>query len=114
MRYADFAERIASLRFSDDEPSVRECRHDDRRLVVAHGPQMASAKRERRQARLDELMAFGAQLAEKLERQESGAGSPGRRASARGAYARFTRRVFEEKLSRYGTVDLDADRFTLE
>lgn len=114
MRYADFAERIASLRFSDDEPSVRECRHDDRRLVVAHDPQMASAKRERRQARLDELMAFGDQLAEKLDRQESGAGSRGRRASDRGAYARFTRRVFEEKLSRYVTVDLEADRFTFE
>src|SRR5690606_41911239 len=61
-----------------------------------------------------DLMAFGDQLAEKRDRQESGAGSRGRRASDRGAYARFTRRVFEEKLSRYVTVDLEADRFTFE
>lgn len=114
MRYSDFAERIASLGFAADEPSVRECRHDARRLVVAHDPQMARIKRERRQARLDELMAFGDQLAEKLDRQESGSSSRGRRASDRGAYARFTRRVLEEKLSRYVTADLEADRFTFD
>ena len=37
-----------------------------------------------------------------------------RRASDRGAYACFTRRILEEKLSRFVSVDLESDRFTFK
>jgi len=114
MRYADFATRIAPLTFAADEPSIQETRHEGRRLVVAHDPVMARQQAARRQARLDEVIALGDSLAAKLDRQDEGKTSRGRRASDRGAYVRFTRQVLDQHLSRYLKADLKADRFTFE
>ena len=114
MRYADFATSIESLNFAQDEPSVQETRHDERRLVVAHDPLMAQHKTDRRQAKIDEVIALGDSLAAKLDAQDRGKSRRGRRASDRGAYLRFTRRILDEHLGRYIKADLKAERFTFE
>jgi len=110
-RYRDFAPAIEKLEFDAETPSVRETRLEDRRVVVAHDPDAAAERSARRQDKLDELIAFGEQLAEKLNAQDAGATERGRRASDRGAYARFTRAVLEAEFSRYLQAELSAERF---
>ena len=111
-RYKDFAETIAAMGFDDAEPSIRETEHEGRRLVVAHDPTMAEAARWRRRDKLDELVAYGDRLAAKLDAQDAGQNSRGRRASDRGAYARFQKALIEAKFSRFIQPDIAAERFS--
>lgn len=111
-RYKDFAETIGTLDFDADAPSVRETEHDGRRLVVAHDPAMAQASSQRRRDKLAELVAYGDRLAAKLDAQDAGNQGRGRRASDRGAYARFQKALIETKFSRFIQPDLQAERFS--
>ncbi len=56
-------------------------------------------------------MREGEKLATKLDRQEAGEVSRGRRASDRGAYARFHRMVAEAEMTRFIDLDFEADLF---
>ncbi|WP_421621132.1 IS1634 family transposase [Alkalilimnicola ehrlichii] len=111
-RYNDFQEAVGTLSFETDRPSVRETRLDGRRVVVAHDPDAASARAERRRRKLDELVAYGERLAEKLNRQDEGLTERGRRASDRGAYTRFSKAVLEAEFSRFIQAELHAERFS--
>ncbi|WP_022950134.1 IS1634 family transposase [Methylohalobius crimeensis] len=111
-RYRDFAECIDGVAFAGESESVREDRLDGRRVVVAHDPERAQIQRERRRRKLDELVALGDRLAQKLDAQDAGQTERGRRASDRGAYSRFARAVHEAHFSRYIHTELDSDRFT--
>lgn len=111
-RYRDFSETVRALDCDAEAPSVRETRHDNRRLVVAHDPEKAAQIQRRRRDTLDELIAYGETLADKLNRQDAGQNARGRRASDRGAYQRFQKAVLEAEFSRFIQADLEADRFS--
>jgi hypothetical protein len=72
---------------------------------------MAEAARDRRRKKLDELVAYGDRLAAKLDAQDAGQNSRGRRASDRGAYARFQKALIEAKFRRFIQPDIAAERF---
>ena len=111
-RYRDFAGLLGQLVFEPEGESVRETQWQGRRLVVAHSPEQARLQGERRQEKLDELIAFGEKLAGKLDAQEAGQSERGRRASDRGAYSRFCRAVHEAHFSRFITPELESERFS--
>lgn len=110
-RYGDFVEAIKTLSFPTDAPSVRETRVDKRRVVIAHDPEAAAERSQRRREKIDELVAFGERLAAKLDAQDEGRAQRGRRASDRGVYTRFTRAVLEAQFSRFIQAELEAERF---
>ncbi len=111
-RYNDFQEVVSELRFDQARPSVRETQLEGRRVVVAHDPEAAEARSARRREKLQELIAYGDRLAEKLDRQDEGQTERGRRASDRGAYTRFSRAVLEAQFSRFIEAELHAERFS--
>ena len=110
-RYSDFQKIITQLVFDPEEPSVRETAMEERRLVVAHDPKAAAECARRRRVKLEELIALGDRLAEKLDAQDGGRNERGRRASDRGAYTRFSRTVLEAHFSRFIQAELSAERF---
>jgi len=108
-RYAELGETIKGMDFVD---GVGEARFAGHRLVVAHDPVRAAEQRERRRARIAELEAFAEKLVDKLDGQDAGRSTRGRRASDRGAYSRFQRAVAEAELTRFIKADYQADRFS--
>lgn len=89
----------------------REVPVEGRRMVVAHDPAAAAEQTARRRAKLKELVSLGDALAAKLDAQDAGQPSHGRRASDRGAYTRFQGTVLEAGFSRFLHADLRAERF---
>lgn len=110
-RYRDFTPLIDGLSFAETRESVREDELDGRRVVVAHCPERAAEQSARRRKKLDELIALGDALANKLDAQDAGKTERGRRASDRGAYTRFARAVYEAQFSRFITPELESERF---
>lgn len=108
-RYGELADVVIGL---DAEDGPAEARYGDHRLIVAHDAESARRQRDRRRARLDELLAAGQKLADKLDRQDAGLTERGRKASDRGAYARFHRMVAEAEMTRFIDIDLAADLFS--
>ncbi len=82
------------------------------RLIVAHDPQVASEAGVKRDARIDELHALAAQWVGKLDDQDNGKRSRGRKLSDGGARARFYHEVVESHLARIVRVDLKSEAFT--
>jgi hypothetical protein len=82
------------------------------RLIVAHDPQAASEAGHKRDARIDELHALAAQWVGKLDDQDNGKASRGRKLSDGGARARFYHEVVESRLARIVRVDLKSEAFT--
>lgn len=111
-RYGDFAEILDELPVASDRPDVAETLWNEHRLVVAHDPDVAAQRSGRRRERVEEIAAFGDALAAKLDAQDEGVNARGRRASDRGAYQRFSRRVLEARLSRFVKADLAAEQFS--
>ncbi|HSH47576.1 MAG TPA: IS1634 family transposase [Halomonas sp.] len=110
-RYGELAEAVIGL---DAEAGLAEGRYGGHRLIVDYDAEAAARQRAARRERLAELIDFGEQLAQKLDRQDEGVTERGRRASDRGAFARFHRRVLEAQMSRFLSVDFEADRFRFE
>ena len=111
-RYKDFSTHLSTMRFDKDKASVCEGTWNERRLVVAHDPHMADIATQRRREKLDELVAFGDALANKLDAQDEGQTSRGRRATDRGAYRRFTQTIGDAEMGRFIAPDMQADRFS--
>ena len=111
-RYGEFVAAIQRLSFATDAPSVRETWVNERRVVIAHDPETATERSQRRRQKIDELTALGERLAQKLDAQDAGRTQRGRRASDRGAYTRFTRAVLEAEFSRFIQAELEAERFS--
>jgi transposase len=110
-RYAELGGTLEGLTFTD---SLAEGRFADHRLVVSHDPERAAIQAARRRERIAELLAFGDKLVAKLDAQDEGLTAKGRRASDRGAYARFQRALADAELTRFIQADFQADRFTYE
>ncbi|MCB1740664.1 MAG: IS1634 family transposase, partial [Gammaproteobacteria bacterium] len=111
-RYGDFEAVLEPLRFAQDVHSVREGQWQNRRVVIANDPERGKEQQQRRQDKLNTLSELGERLAAKLDAQDEGKSERGRRASDRGAYARFSRAVHDAHFSRFITPVLDTDRFS--
>ena len=109
-RYAELVDIFRALRF--DDAGLAEATFAGHRLIVAHDPLRAAEQSARRRARIAELEAMAEKMVGKLDAQESGQTSKGRRASDRGAYSRFTRAVAEAEMTRFLKADFTADRFS--
>ena len=110
-RYGALAEAVIGL---DAEAGLAEGRYGGHRLIVDYDAEAAARQSAARRERLAELIDFGEQLAAKLDRQDEGVTERGRRASDRGAFARFHRRVLEAQMSRFLSIDFEAERFRYE
>lgn len=110
-RYGALAEAVIGL---DAEAGLAEGRYGGHRLIVDYDAEAAARQGAARRERLAELIDFGEQLAAKLDRQDEGVTERGRRASDRGAFARFHRRVLEAQMSRFLSIDFEAERFRYE
>jgi transposase len=109
-RYGDLVETFRDMAF--DEDGLAEGRFAGHRLIVAHDPVRAAEQGDRRRARIAELETMAEKMVNKLDAQDAGTTSKGRRASDRGAYSRFTRAVAEAELTRFLKADLNAERFS--
>src|SRR5690606_28028295 len=107
-RYGELAETVIA---ADADRDPGETLYEGHRLIVSRDPEAAARQRAQRRERLDALMGEGERLAAKLDRQEAGDVSRGRRASDRGAYARFYRMVAEAEMTRFIDLDFEADLF---
>jgi transposase len=118
-RYAAFADILRAVQptlDSADAPVDRdvitETRWEERRLVITHNAARAAEQAAARQDIIAELDALGEALAKKLDAQEAGKSSRGRRSSDRGAYQRFHKAVIEKQMGRFIKPDLGSPSFT--
>jgi transposase len=114
-RYNEFTELLQPWQQqceSAQEELVHEQRWNGLRLVMAHDPARALEQRTQRQAKLQELHALAQQWAGKLEAQDGGHRSCGRRLSDSGAKARFYHAVCEAHMGKIIKVDLRSELFS--
>lgn len=116
-RYGEWADTIIDIdtpdgigerlwrKDSDDEDSP------EYRLIVAYDEKRAREQRKDRRARLDALIEVGDKLGAKLDEQDQGKSARGRKATDRGAYARFSQHLRDAHLTRFIDLDYDADLF---
>jgi transposase len=114
-RYGEFTEVLEPLQArmaATADEVIDEVRWQDQRLVVAHDPQQAQQQTQARRERIAALTKRGQQLADKLDEQDAGASSRGRKLTDGGARARFFHEVCDARLSTIVKVDLQAEHFT--
>jgi transposase len=110
-RYAELSETFKHLSVSN---GIAESEFLGHRLVVAHDAERAAEQARRRRERIREQVEFAESLVNKLDAQDEGISQKGRRASARGAYSRFSRFVSDTELTRFIKADYQAEMFTYE
>ena len=129
-RYGDFAEalRTAASAQPPDKPWVAETTWQSstkssskslspsvitqRRLVIAHDPEVAQRRTQARNKAITELLALGEQWGGKLDAQDAGTRRRGRPLSDSGAKARFYHAVKDANLAHLIKVDLQAEAFS--
>lgn len=114
-RYGEFMDPVVALadQFKDATgPTVAETISGEHRLVVAHDPELAAQVSAARRARIDQIETDAKRRADKLDAQDQGELSRGRKATDRGAYLRFNEAVKEARLSKILKADLTADSFS--
>ncbi len=114
-RYGDFKEILEPLQqglFDDaTDEVITETKWQDLRLVVAHDPKQAAEQHETRDKKIAALEKEAERLAGKLDRQDDGAKSRGRKLSDGGASAKLYKKVCEEKLAKIVKVDMKSPLF---
>lgn len=113
-RYHELGGTLDHMHFAADTASIAEGHFAEHRLVVAHDPIRAAEQSAKRRAKIKELQDFAESLVHKLNAQDEGKTERGRRASDRGAYARFQRALADAELTRYIQADFQADRFSYD
>lgn len=115
-RYPDFIEILAPFhqaRCVDAQAEViGEAAWQDLRLVIAHDPEAAAEKTQRRDQKIADLEQQAAAWCGKLEAQDAGQKSRGRRLSDGGARARFYHAVSDAHLAKIVRVDLKSELFS--
>ena len=129
-RYGDFAEALRASAGAQpaDQPWVAETTWQSqsksslpaapaltitqRRLVIAHDPEVAQRRTQARNKAITELLALGEQWGGKLDAQDAGARRRGRPLSDSGAKARFYHAVKDANLAHLIKVDLQAEAFS--
>jgi len=117
-RYNEFAELLASfnqrIQSANESEIVGEEKWNDLRLVVAHDQRRAIEQAAQRDAAIAQLEAQAAQWVGKLDTQDEGKRSRGRKLSDGGVRARFYHEVCEQRLRRIVRVDLKSELFTYD
>lgn len=115
-RYGDFVELLEPIHAQQCAKAEREVLGETAwnklRLIVAHDPLVAKEATTKRDTRIAELQKQAAQWSGKLDDQDAGKKTPGRKLSDGGARARFYREVCDAHLSRIIKVDLQSELFT--
>lgn len=115
-RYGDFVELLEPIHAQQCAKAEREVLGETAwnklRLIVAHDPLVAKEATTKRDTRIAELQKQAAQWSGKLDDQDAGKKTRGRKLSDGGARARFYREVCEAHLSRIIKVDLQSELFT--
>jgi transposase len=115
-RYAEFADLLKPFHAEQcqtaKEEVVGELAWKAMRLVVAHDPDTAQTKREARQAKMAELEAQAAAWSGKLDGQDEGVKTRGKKLSDSGAKARLYHAVKEARLAHILRVNLKSDLFS--
>lgn len=123
VRYGDFAEDLSRLSDAQtkespaNQPWCAETKWQDKRLVVAHDPEIAARRAAARDKAIAELLAMGQQCSDKLDGQDESqrAGKKkgkGRPMSDSGTKARFYHAVKDAHMAHVIKVDLKADLFS--
>lgn len=110
-RYSELVTTVGSLVFSG---GLAESQFAGHRLVVAHDDERATAQSAARDERMAQVEAIAAGLSNKLDAQDQDEPGKGRRASDRGAYARFARELKDRRLSKLYRIDWKAELFSYE
>ena len=114
-RYGEFVEVLQAFQakaITAGQEIVEETSWHDLRLVVAHNPQRAKEQTQLRQERIATLQTQAQAWAGKLDGQDSGQASRGRKLSDSGAKARLYHEVKEAHLARIVKIDLKSDLFS--
>ena len=129
-RYGEFAEDLSQLSAAqtkeqsgdacDDQPCAwcAETKWQNKRLVVAHDPEVAARRAQARDKTIAELLAMGQLCSDKLDGQDESqrAGkrnkTKGRPMSDSGTKARFYHAVKDAHMAHVIKVDLKADLFS--
>ena len=121
-RYGDFAEDLSQLSAAQtkqaaDHPWCAETKWQDKRLVVAHDPEVATRRAAARDKTIAELLAMGQQCSDKLDGQDESQRAEkkkgkGRPMSDSGTKARFYHAVKDAHMAHVIKVDLKADLFS--
>jgi hypothetical protein len=110
-RYKELRGVVDSLVFED---GLAESTFANHRLVVAHDPERAAAQTQARREKLSAVEALAERLARKLDAQDEGERAAGRKATDRGAYARFSRELKDHRLTKLIRINWKAELFTYE
>jgi transposase len=117
-RYCDFVDLLApihtTLCVQANEEVLGETEWNKLRLIVAHDPLVAKEATDKRDTRIAELQKKALEWSGKLDDQDTGKKTRGRKLSDGGARARFYREVSEAHLSRIIKVDLKSELFTYD
>ena len=117
-RYCDFVDLLAPIHAKlcaqAKEEVLGETVWNKLRLIVAHDPAAAKEATDKRGTRIAELQKKAQQWSGKLDDQDTGKKTRGRKLSDGGARARFYREVSEAHLSRIIKVDLKSELFTYD
>jgi transposase len=113
-RYGEFADALRALRADQqaDKPWVAQTTWQQRRLIIAHDPEVAARRTQARNTTIQELLTLGEQWGGKLDAQDAGTRRRGRPLSDSGAKARFYHAVKEAHLAHLIKVDLQAEAFS--
>ena len=108
--------RQSKSQSKSSSPSAPEPTITQRRLVIAHDPEVAQRRTQARNKAIKELLALGEQWGGKLDAQDAGARRRGRPLSDSGAKARFYDAVRDANLAHLIKVDLWAEAlsFTID
>lgn len=112
-RHSEFADDLRRLATGQDSatPWTAQLPWQQQRLVVAHDPEVAARRRQRREDTLAELVALGQQWGGTLDAQDAGHRRPGRPLSDSGATARFYHAVKDANMAHVVKVDLQGELF---
>lgn len=113
-RYGEFTEVLRAIQAKTgaaQQEFIDETRWQDLRLVVAHHPQRATEQTLLRNERIAALHDQAQQWAGKLDGQDAGVKTNGRKLSDSGAKARLYHAVCEAHLAKIVKVDLKSELF---
>jgi transposase len=114
-RYGEFVDVLQAFQakaITAKQQVVEETSWHGLRLVVAHHPERATEQTQLRQERIKALQTQAQTWAGKLDGQDSGVSTRGRKLSDSGAKARLYHEVKEAHLAKIIKVDLKSDLFS--
>lgn len=114
-RYGEFTQILQDFQkkaSAATQEVIEETRWSGLRLVIARNPEQAQEQTKLRRERIGALLTKAQQWAGKLDGQDAGQTSRGRKLSDSGAKARLYHEVSEAHLARIIKVDLKTDLFS--